>query len=202
MVGTKSVATQTDSTTSLVRYMSGCRIVFASHATVKSIESYLDTSERVKSKCVLCQGDLTHEHVLPCNHTYCVNCVYKHCTIATIPVKCAKSDCKYKLKSKDLRMAFSARPLEELLKRSFIQRIGALPDQFRFCPLPSCDIVHTIHGDGHEVNCSGCHRSLCAACIRYFHPGQTCQEALERPKTSIDRLAAYVPLEPIRLSKK
>ena len=176
--------------------------MFSSQATVKSIQSYFDTPERVVSKCVLCQGNFAHPHILSCSHTYCVNCVYKHCTVGTFPVKCSESDCGYQLKVKDLWMALSARPFEELLKRSFIQRIGALPDQFRFCPSPSCGIVHTVHGDGHEINCSRCLRSLCSACMRFFHPEQTCQEARDWPKIGIDRLAAWKPLEPTRLTKK
>ena len=199
MVGTKNVATQTESTTNLVRYLCGCRVVFASRATVKSIKSYFDIPKQVKTKCVLCQNEFTYTHVLPCNHTYCVNCVYKHCIAGTVPIKCAVSDCGYQLKHKELRMALSARPFEELLECSFIQGILALPDQFRFCPSPSCGLVHNVYNDGHEIKCSRCGSSLCTACMRYFHSGQTCQEASEGPKKSLDD---WKPLEPIRLSKK
>jgi IBR domain, a half RING-finger domain/RING-type zinc-finger len=132
--------------------------------------------------CPICFDSVTNPVRLGCGHVYCHGCI-RHflntaADVGSFPLCCAA--CKVPLPIPVLRRFLSPPRLKLLLDASFYAYINNHPDEYRYCPTPSCsELYHVTQRHGNSpppFDCPSCFKSLCSACHSIPHQGMTCEE--------------------------
>lgn len=133
--------------------------------------------------CPLCFEELTQPFPLACRHVYCTGCL-KHMLNSAIdgrniPICCIgdAGRCKTPIPLPVIERFMSPALLTQMFENSFRVHLEQRPNEFRFCPTPSCTQIYRVSKeDSVVIQCPACLIETCSHCHKSPHRGLTCEE--------------------------
>ncbi|KAJ7583150.1 hypothetical protein C8J56DRAFT_863713 [Mycena floridula] len=137
--------------------------------------------------CTLCCVDTGRLQVeLGCGHSYCDTCLQMFLLSAAGPkfsrLTClakSKADgqvvsCSFPIPLTTIRRLLLVTEQGDLWASSFVAYVRDHPDELRFCPTVSCQMVYRPGNDA--ILCPCCHSWICSSCDVTYHEGLSCKE--------------------------
>jgi predicted RNA-binding Zn-ribbon protein involved in translation (DUF1610 family) len=148
------------------------------------LEAFADLSikDDEQSHCSVCLTPAEDPFTTNCGHMYCKLClVFQTAWTPSFPIRCLglNGNCNEPLTLRDLREVLPVSEYDALLVSSLTKHIRTHPSGFQYCPTPDCDRFYRTSPseDAMVFDCDRCLSSVCTACHRNPHEGQTYAEA-------------------------